>query len=168
VHPYKCRRRNSCLIFMLTAYTHSQESGMNRFYDKPPRPYVHWTPSSSPAIMAMGHKQLDFQQLIFVQLTLELHSGVVWLPPQAQMLYSATAAAVVQSRLHDNMNLVQCIISRQFMCDKTFRVVLSFATPSHQILATSLLESTCLQNDMQIYTIALLPRITRHTVRGDK
>ena len=52
----------------------------------------------------MGHWRtciLDFQQLIFVQLTLELHSGFVWLPPQAQMLHPATAAAVVQSRLHE-------------------------------------------------------------------
>ena len=38
-------------------------------------------------------------------------------------LHSATAAAVVQSRLY--ANLVECIISRQFMCDNKFPVVLS-------------------------------------------
>jgi len=35
------------------------------------------------------------------------------------------------------MNLVQCIISRHYMCDKKFRAVLC-PLPSHQILTTPL------------------------------
>jgi len=38
------------------------------------------------------------------------------------------------------MNIVQCIISRHFMCDKKFHVVPPRAAPSHQILLRPLPE----------------------------
>ena len=66
--------------------------------------------------------------IYFFQLTLELHR--VWQRLCAvvsrNISCSATAAAVVQSRQH---KLVQCVISRHFMCDKKFHVVLCPLAP---------------------------------------
>ena len=62
----------------------------------------------------------------------------MWLPLQT-CFYSATAAAVVQSRRY--MNVVQCIISRHFMCDK--KVSCTFVPPRATVLDAISYEARC-------------------------
>ena len=65
------------------------------------KPTLQWL--TSPAVGHWGTCPLDFQQFNFFRLTLELHE--VWrrlcTVPLQTHLYSATAAAVVQSRLRE-------------------------------------------------------------------
>jgi len=77
-----------------------------------------------------GTCSVDFKQFNFFQLTLELHSDFVRLPLQTY-LYSATAAAVVMSRLHEPCSVYYfaSFYVRQ-------KVSYSFVAPSYQILAT--------------------------------